>query len=98
MAGDEVPFYVFLLRAKNMMDQCYAEPLDVTALAEASFVSRAHFIRSFKKAFGETPHQYLIGRRIERAKELLRLDAISITDVCTAVGFASLGSFSTTFR
>lgn len=98
MAGDEVPFYVFLLRAKNTMDQRYAEPLDVTALANTAYVSRAHFIRSFKRAFGVTPHQYLIARRIERAKELLRHGMMPITDVCTAVGFSSLGSFSTTFR
>lgn len=98
MAGGDVPFYVFLLRARNTMDQRYAEPLDVTALAETAYVSRAHFIRSFKRAFGETPHQYLIGRRVERAKELLRHGTMPVTDVCVAVGFTSLGSFSTTFR
>jgi len=98
MAGDEVPFYTFLLRAKNTMDQRYAEQLNVTALTRMSYVSRAHFIRSFKRAFGETPHRYLITRRIERAKELLRHGTMAVTDVCFAVGFGSPGSFSTTFR
>lgn len=93
-----MPFYVFLLRAKNEMDRRYAEPLDVNALATTALVSRAHFIRSFKRAFGETPHRYLVRRRIERAKELLRTSDASVAEVCCAVGFASPGSFSATFR
>jgi AraC-like DNA-binding protein len=80
------------------MDRAYAEPLDVPALARSAGVSRAHFNRTFKRAFGETPHQYLVSRRIERAKTLLRAGRLNVTDVCVAVGFTSLGSFSTTFR
>jgi AraC-like DNA-binding protein len=80
------------------MDRAYAGPLDVPALARRAGVSRAHFTRSFKLTFGETPHQYLMSRRMERAKSLLRAGELSVTDVCFAVGFSSLGSFSTQFR
>jgi AraC-like DNA-binding protein len=95
---DPVPVYVHLRRAKDLMDHDYAEPLDVPALAREAHASRAHFVRSFKKAFGETPHRYLLRRRIERAKELLRGTPLSVTEVSLAVGFRSLGSFSTAFR
>jgi AraC-like DNA-binding protein len=93
-----IPAYIYLLRAKDLIDSSYAEPLDVPALARAAFASAAHFNRSFKRAFGETPHQYLLRRRIERAKELLRGTELTVTEVCLEVGFSSLGSFSTAFR
>lgn len=80
------------------MDRAYAADLDVPALARSAHVSEAHFSRSFKAAFGETPHQYLLSRRMERAKALLRTGDLSVTDVCVAVGFSSLGSFSTQFH
>jgi AraC-like DNA-binding protein len=80
------------------MDRAYAEPLDVAALARSASVSPAYFSRSFKAAFGETPHQYLMSRRMERAMALLRANELSVTEVCFAVGFSSLGSFSTQFR
>lgn len=93
-----VPLTRHLLRARDLMDRAYAEPLDVPALARSAGVSRAHFNRCFKRAFGETPHQYLLSRRMERAKALLRAGDLSVTEVCHAVGFTSLGSFSTQFR
>jgi AraC-like DNA-binding protein len=95
---DPIPVYVHLRRAKDLMDREYARELDLPALARAAHASRAHFVRSFKKAFGETPHQYLLRRRIERAKELLRSTGLSVTEVSLEVGFRSLGSFSTAFR
>ncbi|HTR95279.1 MAG TPA: helix-turn-helix transcriptional regulator [Trebonia sp.] len=79
------------------MDREYASPLDVSALARAALMSPAHFSRQFRAAYGETPHAYLMTRRIERAKALLRLGELSVTDVCVAVGFSSLGSFSARF-
>jgi AraC-like DNA-binding protein len=93
-----IPAFVYLLRAKDLIDSSYPEPLDVPALAEAALASPAHFIRSFKRAFGETPHQYLLRRRIERAQDLLRSTELSVTEVSLDVGFRSLGSFSTAFR
>lgn len=93
-----VPLVRHLLRVRDMMDRAYAEDLDVVALAASAGVSRAHFNRCFKQAFGETPHQYLLSRRLERAKALLRDNKLSVTDVCLAVGFSSLGSFGTQFR
>jgi AraC-like DNA-binding protein len=95
---DAIPVYVHLLRAKDLIDREYAQKLDVPALARAAHASTAHFSRSFKRAFGETPHQYLLRRRVERAKELLRGTALSVSEVSLAVGFRSLGSFSTAFR
>jgi AraC-like DNA-binding protein len=95
---DPIPVYVHLRRAKDRIDCDFAERLDVAALAREAHASRAHFIRSFKKTFGETPHRYLQRRRIERAKELLRGTPLSVTEVSVAVGFRSLGSFSTVFR
>ena len=96
--GPAVPLARHLLRVRDLMDRAYAEPLDVVALAQSAGVSRAHFNRSFKRTFGETPHQYLMSRRMERAKMLLRAGELSVTEVCFAVGFSSLGSFSTQFR
>jgi AraC-like DNA-binding protein len=93
-----IPSYVHLLQAKDVMDRRFGESLDVDTLAAVAFASPAHFARSFKRAFGESPHQYLLRRRMERAKELLRHTDRSVTEVCFAVGFSSLGSFSATFR
>lgn len=86
-----------LRRAKDLVDRAYAEPLDVAALARHAHVSPAHFSRRFKAAFGETPYQYVLTRRIERAQELLRNTDLPVTDVCLEVGFQSLGSFSSAF-
>jgi len=79
------------------MDRAYAEPLDVAAVAAVAHVSPAHFSRSFRVVFGETPHRYLQRRRVERSMFLLRETERSITDVCLDVGFSSLGTFSRTF-
>jgi AraC-like DNA-binding protein len=87
-----------LLRARDAMDRAYAEPLDIPAVAAVAHVSEAHFIRSFRAVFGETPHRYLQRRRVERSMFLLRETDRSITDVCLDVGFTSLGTFSRTFR
>ena len=87
-----------LLRARDRMDRGYADALDVEALAGSVHLSRAHFIRSFKETFGETPHRYLQRRRLERAMALLRETDRPVTEICVAVGFASLGTFSRTFR
>ncbi len=88
---------VRLRRARDQMDRDYAQPLDVPALARGAFMSAGHFSRSFRAAFGETPYSYLMTRRIERAKALLRRGDMSVTDVCFAVGCTSLGSFSARF-
>jgi AraC-like DNA-binding protein len=87
-----------LLRARDAMDRAYAEPLDVRAVAAVAHISEAHFSRSFRVCFGETPHRYLQRRRVERAMFLLRETERSVTDVCFDVGFTSLGTFSRTFR
>jgi transcriptional regulator GlxA family with amidase domain len=87
-----------LLRARDAMDRAYAEPLDIAALARVARVSQAHFIRTFRATFGETPHRYLQRRRVERAMWLLRESDRSVTDICLDVGFNSLGTFSRTFR
>jgi AraC-like DNA-binding protein len=87
-----------LLRARDAMDRAYAEPLDVRSVATVAHVSEAHFIRTFRSVFGETPHRYLQRRRVERAMFLLRETDRSITDICFDVGFTSLGTFSRTFR
>jgi AraC-like DNA-binding protein len=86
-----------LRRARDLIDREYARPLDVPALALAAFMSPAHFSRQFRAAYGETPYSYLMTRRIERAKALLRRGDLSVTDVCMAVGCTSLGSFSARF-
>lgn len=86
-----------MLRARDAIDRRFREPLDVPALAEIAMASRAHFIRTFRDTFGETPHRYLQRRRVERAMALLRDSDLSVTDVCFAVGFGSLGTFSRTF-
>jgi transcriptional regulator GlxA family with amidase domain len=87
-----------MLRARDAMDRTYAQPLDVPELARIAIVSEAHFIRTFKDTFGETPHRYLQRRRVERSMFLLRETDRSITDICLDVGFGSLGTFSRTFR
>jgi transcriptional regulator GlxA family with amidase domain len=86
-----------LRRAKDVMDREYASPLDVAMLARVALMSTGHFARSFRAAYGETPYSYLMTRRIERAKALLRLGDLSVTEVCLAVGCTSLGSFSARF-
>jgi AraC-like DNA-binding protein len=87
-----------LLRARDAIDRSYAGPLDIATLAAIAHASPAHFIRSFRATFGETPHRYLQRRRVERAMFLLRTTPMSVTDVCLAVGFTSHGTFTRTFR
>lgn len=87
-----------MLRARDAIDRAYSNPLDITNLAEIACVSEAHFIRTFRATFAETPHRYLQRRRVERAMFLLRETQRPITDVCLDVGFTSLGTFSRTFR
>jgi AraC-like DNA-binding protein len=86
-----------LRRARDLMDRDYARPLDVAAIARAALMSPGHFSRQFRAAYGETPHSYLMTRRIERAKAFLRRGDLSVTEVCMAVGCTSLGSFSARF-
>jgi AraC-like DNA-binding protein len=86
-----------LLRAKDLADARYAEPLDVDDLARAAGLSRAHFSREFRRAFGESPHAYLLTRRLERAAALLRITDRSVADICLSVGLQSVGSFTTSF-
>jgi transcriptional regulator GlxA family with amidase domain len=88
---------VRLRKAKDRMDREYDRPLDVPAIASSAAMSTGHFSRSFKAAFGEGPYSYLMTRRIERAKGLLRRGDVSVTEVCFAVGCTSLGSFSSRF-
>jgi transcriptional regulator GlxA family with amidase domain len=88
---------VRLRRARDRMNREYAEPLDVLALARTALMSPGHFQRSFREAFGETPYGYLMTRRVERAKALLRRGDLTVTEVCVAVGCTSLGSFSSRF-
>jgi len=87
-----------LLRARDAMDRTYAQALDIPTLAGIAHVSPAHFIRTFRATFGETPHRYLQRRRVERAMFLLRESDLSVTSICFEVGFGSLGTFSRTFR
>ena len=87
-----------LLRARDAIDRAYADPLDVAALARVAIMSEAHFIRSFKATFGETPGRYLQRRRIERAMALLRTSDLTIGEVCIDVGFASVATFTRTFK
>jgi AraC-like DNA-binding protein len=86
-----------LLRAKDLIDARYRDALDVPALARAAHLSRAHFSREFRRAFGETPHQYLLTRRLERAAALLRNTDWPVAEICLAVGLRSVGSFTTSF-
>ena len=86
-----------LLRAKDLVDARYFEPLSVEDLARAAGLSRAHFSREFRDAFGESPHAYLLTRRLERAAALLRTTDRSVADVCVSVGLSSVGSFTTSF-
>ncbi|MEU8587810.1 helix-turn-helix transcriptional regulator [Streptomyces sp. NPDC048664] len=88
---------VRLRRARDRMDREYAEPLDIPGLARTALMSPGHFQRSFRAAYGETPYGYLMTRRVERAKALLRRGDLSVTEVCMAVGCTSLGSFSSRF-
>ncbi|MFF7853106.1 helix-turn-helix domain-containing protein [Streptomyces sp. NPDC007904] len=97
MGRQELDDLVRLRRARDRMDRDYAEPLDVPALARDALMSPGHFSRSFRAAFGETPYSYLMTRRIERAKALLRRGDLTVTEVCMAVGCTSLGSFSARF-
>ena len=86
-----------LLRAKDLADARYAEPLGVDDLARAAGLSRAHFSREFRRAFGESPHGYLLTRRLERVAALLRITDRSVADICFSVGLQSVGSFTTSF-
>ena len=87
-----------MLRARDAMDRTYAQPLDIAALSRIALMSEAHFIRTFRATFGETPHRYLQRRRVERSMHLLRETDRSVTRICLDVGFTSLGTFSRTFR
>jgi AraC-like DNA-binding protein len=93
-----VPPVRHLLRARDLADSRYFDPLTVSDLARAAGLSRAHFSREFHRAFGVTPHQYLLTRRLERAAALLRNTDRDVTEICFAVGLASVGSFTTTFH
>lgn len=86
-----------LLRAKDFVDARHAEPIGVVDMARVAGLSRAHFSREFRRAYGESPHQYLLTRRLERAAALLRNTDRSVTEICFAVGLSSLGSFTTSF-
>ena len=97
MTPEELANLAHLRRARDLMDREYARPLDVAALARAALMSTAHFSRQFRATYGETPYAYLMPRRIERAKALLRRGDLSVTAVCMAVGCTSLGSFSARF-
>lgn len=97
MTAEELENLAHLRRARDLMDREYARPLAVAALARAALMSTAHFSRQFRAAYGETPYGYLMTRRIERAKALLRRGEMSVSEVCWAVGCTSLGSFSASF-
>lgn len=96
MTPEELADLAHLRRARDLIDRDHAQPLDVPAIARAALMSTAHFSRKFRAAYGETPYSYLMTRRIERAKALLR-QGLSVTDTCVAVGCTSLGSFSSRF-
>ena len=89
---------VHLRRARDLADRCYAEPLTLEDLAASANLSKYHFLRLFKATYGITPMEYVSQRRIERAQDLLRATNLTVTEVCFAVGFSSLGSFSSRFR
>jgi AraC-like DNA-binding protein len=92
-----VPAERHLLRAKDLADSRYFEPLDVDDLARAAGLSRAHFSREFRRVFGESPHAYLLTRRLERAASLLRMTDHSVAEICFSVGLRSVGSFTSSF-
>jgi AraC-like DNA-binding protein len=94
---DELANLAHLRRARDLIDREYARPLDVAVLARAALMSSAHFSRRFRASYGETPYAYLMTRRIERAKALLRHGDVSVTEACLEVGCTSLGSFSARF-
>jgi AraC-like DNA-binding protein len=87
-----------LLRAKDLADARYSERLDVGHMASAAGLSKAHFSREFRRTFGESPHHYLLTRRLERAAALLRMTDWSVAEVCVEVGLQSIGSFTTSFK
>src|SRR5207302_8690884 len=93
-----VPPARHLLRAKDLADAHYAETIGVADMARAARLSQAHFSREFRRTFGETPHQYLLTRRLERAAAMLRNTDWAVADICLAVGLTSVGSFTTSFR
>jgi AraC-like DNA-binding protein len=97
VTAEELANLAHLRRARDLIDREFAQPLDVAALARAALMSSAHFSRQFRAAYGETPYAYLMTRRIERAKALLRGGELSVTEVCISVGCTSLGSFSARF-
>ncbi len=97
VTSEELANLAHLRRARDLIDREYARPLEVAALARAALMSTAHFSRQFRATYGETPYSYLMTRRIERAKALLRRGDLSVTEVCMAVGCTSLGSFSARF-
>ena len=97
MTREDLASLALLRRARNLMDREFARPLDVAQIARSALMSPAHFTRRFRAAYGETPYSYLMTRRIERAKALLRTGGLSVTEVCMAVGCSSLGSFSARF-
>jgi len=94
---EELENLAHLRRARDLMDREYARPLEVAQAARAALMSTAHFSRQFRAAYAETPHSYLMTRRIERAKALLRNGELTVTEVCLEVGCSSLGSFSASF-
>jgi AraC-like DNA-binding protein len=93
-----VPPARHLLRAKDFADSRYAQSVEVADMARAAGLSKAHFSREFRRAFGESPHHYLLTRRLERAASLLRMTDWTVGEVCVAVGLSSLGSFTTSFK
>lgn len=94
---EELATLAHLRRARDLMDREFDRPLDVAAIAEEAMMSPAHFSRQFRATYGETPNAYLMTRRMERAKALLRVGDLSVTEVCMTVGWSSLGSFSARF-
>lgn len=97
VTSEDLANLAHLRRARDLMDREYSRPLDIAVLARAALMSPGHFSRKFRAAYGETPYSYLMTRRIERAKALLRHRDLSVTEVCLAVGCTSLGSFSARF-
>lgn len=97
-SGTAPDVYARLCRAREFIDLCYDLPLNLDEISSHACFSRYHFLRLFRQAFDKTPHQYLVERRIEKAKELLSSEDLRVTDVCFEVGFQSLGSFSSLFH